>query len=130
MPNGRIQSNQIVNALGEAFDPLKKETVIWRGLKLRVSGMIPLKAAMDLVDEVCGACVREEDGSVNAEMTDFALRVYALDYYAGIELPRNAEKQYEIVYGSDLYETVAKHINNEQLSSIRDAVAFYVGRLK
>lgn len=99
--------------------------VLWSSdITLIVRTMITVKETMKLVDMVMSMC--SDDTGCYYEMADFAFRCAIITYYSNITLPDGLEQKYEIVYGTDLYNTILQYINKDQVSAISKAIDIYM----
>ena len=83
---------------------------------------LPLKDMMQFVENVVSSCVNAETASYTPEIKEFAIRSEILTTYANFNLPSNVEKQYELLYCTDVLCQVMEHINNKQLHEIEVAI--------
>lgn len=83
---------------------------------------LPLKDMMQFVENVVSSCVDAETASYTPEIKEFAIRSEILTTYANFNLPSNVEKQYELLYCTDVLCQVMEHINNKQLHEIEAAI--------
>lgn len=83
---------------------------------------LPLKDMMQFVENVVSSCVDAETASYTPEIKEFAIRSEILTTYANFNLPSNVEKQYELLYSTDVLCQVMEHINNKQLHEIEVAI--------
>ena len=61
-------------------------------------------------------------GDVAVELLDFSERLHIITAYAYVDMPEDFKQLYYIVYNSDLYDTVIKYVNVNQVQAIHDAV--------
>lgn len=83
---------------------------------------LPLKDMMQFVENVVSSCVNAQTASYTPEIKEFVIRSEILTTYANFNLPSNVEKQYELVYGTDVVVQVMEYINWNQLAEIRAAI--------
>lgn len=83
---------------------------------------LPLKDMMQFVENVVSSCVDAETASYTPEIKEFAIRSEILTTYANFNLPSNVEKQYELLYCTDVLCQVMEYINNKQLHEIEVAI--------
>ena len=83
---------------------------------------LPLKDMMQFVENVVSSCVDAETASYTPEIKEFAIRSEILTNSANFNLPSNVEKQYELLYCTDVLCQVMEHINNKQLHEIEVAI--------
>ena len=98
--------------------------VAWRGLKLIVRQMIGIDEMQQLVGTVLDQCWDGEH--MRMELLDFNLRCAVIVFFTNVELPEEPEKQYEYLYGTDLYETVLQSISRSQIKAVEEAIKAYM----
>lgn len=91
-------------------------------VNITIRHTLPLKDMMQFVENVVSSCVNAEDASYTPEVKEFVIRSEILTNYANFTLPSNVEKQYELLYCTDVLRQVMEHINNEQLHEIEAAI--------
>ncbi len=90
-------------------------------MTLSVKKNLPLKEAMGFVGDLVTTCIDEEKGEFMPEWFDFAVRIYVLVYYAGIEMPRNVSAAYAILYETDLFDRIFPIIDKRQFDVLVNA---------
>lgn len=118
--NARISINKLESVLKDNV-----VTVPMRGCKdveITIRHTLPLRDMMQFVENVVSACVDAKENRYTPEILEFMIAAEILTSYANFTLPSNAEKQYELVYGTDALEQVAEHINPTQMVEIRTAI--------
>lgn len=116
----RISINKLEGVMKENI-----VTVPMRGneeVNISIRRTLPLKDMMQFVEDVVSSCVDAENSSFTPEAKEFAIRSGILSVYANFTMPSNVEKQYELVYSTDVLDQVLEHINMGQLSEIRAAI--------
>ncbi len=83
---------------------------------------LSLKDMMQFVENVVSSCIDAETATYTPEIKEFAIHSEILTTYANFNLPSNAEKQYELVYGTNALEQVMEHIDRSQLYEIKEAI--------
>lgn len=91
-------------------------------VNITIRRTLPLKEMMQFVENVVSSCVDAETASYTPEIKEFAIRSEILTTYANFNLPSNVEKQYELLYCTDVLCQVMEHINNKQLHEIETAI--------
>ena len=91
-------------------------------VNITIRRTLPLKDMMQFVENVVSSCVDAETASYTPEIKEFAIRSEILTTYANFNLPSNVEKQYELLYCTDVLCQVMEHINNKQLHEIEVAI--------
>ena len=101
--------------------------VEWRGVEFIVRPMLSLAESTMFVNSVVDSCCHKETMTFVPEVFAFAIRVNTILRYTNINLPKDAETQYKIVFQTDLFDCVRENINIEQYDSIVDAAYMYFG---
>ena len=110
------------------LESVMKENVILVPMKgsedidITIRHTLPLKDMMQFVENVVSSCVNAETATYTPEIKEFAIRSEILTTYANFNLPSNVEKQYELLYCTDVLCQVMDHINNKQLHEIEVAI--------
>ena len=98
------------------------KAVRWHGLLLAIKPLLSFEEMTRFVNSVMDACFDEEHNIAIPEAIDFSIRVNVIVRYSNITLPVSIEKQMQIVYGTDLYETIMSHVSSSQLNAIVKAI--------
>lgn len=104
----------------------KAVQVRWHGLDLVVRSMIGVNEISDFVDLVLDMCWSGE--YYRKEMMQFRMRFVVMLYYTNMKMPESDEDTYALLYGTDLYSTVKKCINADQLNEIEEALRMYLSK--
>ena len=91
-------------------------TIRWNGKAVKVKPLLPPSEMSEFLNSVMDACVMRE--SVMPEFMDLAIRANTVLYYTDAELPETLDGQTELLYGTDLYDTVREHICKAQLDAL------------
>jgi len=97
------------------------ETVDYHGQELVIRKTIEPEEMFDLVRQIADGCF-SPDGTYMPEVFDMLLRAGTIGEYSNVRLPKEVGHMGRILYGSDLYETVWRHISREQHDAVTDAV--------
>lgn len=92
------------------------------GVDITIRRRLPLKDMMQFVENVVSSCIDAETATYTPEIKEFVIRSEILTTYANFNLPTNAEKQYELVYGTNAFEQVMEHIDRNQFYEIEEAI--------
>lgn len=114
-----------INALEKCVKEAAGEPIVtkeWRGINVNIKVRLGLKEMMTFVDGVVKTCFTEDDNQYTPEVLDFAIRSSVLEMYANFTLPSNIEKQYELVYGCDVYSTILEAIDRSQFDAMLRAI--------
>lgn len=103
---------------------------------IEVRRLLPMSEMWDAVDEITEYCVPTIDiGTADApreetvfmpENKDFALRRIVVSYYGNLRLPKDAAKQYELLYSTDVYSRIKEHVCEDQLNAIYVAASYKI----
>ncbi|MEG1562299.1 MAG: hypothetical protein RR365_00980 [Bacteroides sp.] len=88
--------------------------------KVEVKKEISLVEASKLINSVVESCI--EDGKYIPICKRFAFRKYVIEAYTNIALPENINKQYDFVYGTNVFTKIASAINPAQLAEICESI--------
>ena len=106
------------------------KTVRWRNLTISVRPLLTFRETSHFVNTVMDACFDKEHGVAVPEAMDFAVRANTVLRYTNLELPKDLEEQYAILYGTDIYDTVRQHIQTAQLDSVIGAIELCMTKMK
>ncbi len=98
------------------------KTISWCGLNLKINHCISLENMFEFVDSVVKSCFNDEDNSFLPEAKDFAIRVYTVEFYSNISLPSSVQEKYNILYRTDLVNTIKDNIDDAQFHSILQSI--------
>ncbi len=91
-------------------------------VKITIRRVLPLEDVMQFVTDVVSSCVNPDTGEYIPEAKDFAIKSGILSVYANFNLPSKVEKQYDLIYRTDVVEQVVQYIDRNQFQEIRDAI--------
>lgn len=103
-------------------------TVMWHGHAVSVRTLLPIEEISPFIDSVMEVCWDETHDMPAPEMMDFAFRVNVVTRYACVELPENIGEQYEVMYGTDIFDTIGSAVNAAQLQSLKETLCHLVYR--
>lgn len=92
-------------------------TVDWNGVQITVTKVLSLKQVLTFVNNIVKLCFDDEMNYM-PEVKDFAIKSNILELYGNFELPKNAEKRYDLIYRSDAVEVIMEYIDSDQLREI------------
>ena len=97
-------------------------TIDWHGEQLSINRTIGfmdiVSATESIVDNCFGA-----DGNYIPCLRDFFERKVMVELYTNVELPEDVDTQYNVLYRTDLVDTIATHADPVQLSEFSHSVA-------
>lgn len=112
-----------VNAMDEImkrFDTV--ETIEWNGLQVVIKKNLSLEEMMTFANSVVKSCFDQASGTYMPEVKDFAIRANVLDMYTNFTLPKDLDKQYDMVIRSGAVEMVLNYINYAQFNELVKAI--------
>lgn len=118
--NNRISVNAFEKAVGENYN--KAEIVEWNGLEVEIRKNLTLGEILLFARCVTEACFDKDMIDYKPEKKDFAIRTLTVLFYTNISLPKDVYKQYDLIYGSDIFETIIANINRDQFRTLVDAI--------
>lgn len=101
-------------------------TVDWNGIEITIRNTISLNEMVDFVSVVYNSCF-SSDGEYMPEAWDLAFRSEVINKYTNITLSASINKRYEMLYATDVFDTVRSHINCDQLDAIDQAILNKIG---
>lgn len=114
----KISINAFEGVVKDTYQPVAE--IDWHGCELRIKRTLGLSEAMSFVDLCAGVCFG--DDGYKPEKLAFAIKTSVVSMYTNISLPENVEKQYDLIYQSDIIPTIMSRINREQYDEIIFAV--------
>ena len=109
-----------------AIPARKTKDITWRGQTITIKERLPLQEYLALIRRILKDS-EASNGDMIYEVVDFAIRVNVIGTYAFIDLPKDAQKLYDIVLCTDLFECVVENIHGEQYRRLTDAIYLYTG---
>lgn len=97
------------------------KTINWNGIQLNVKRYISLAEMLEFVDYVTKMCFGD-DNEYRPELKDMAIKICTLEKFAGVVLPEDVSKTYDIIYGTDIVRVVYDAIDPEQIAEIVHAI--------
>lgn len=94
----------------------------WKGLTIHVTHFLTLQDMVDFVNGVTAGCFAKSDNSYMPEVRDFFFRCNIVAQYTNIELPDDLEEKNQLIYGTDLIDTVLAYVDRAQFHAIIDAI--------
>lgn len=111
--------NTFEDVMNAAFP--NERSVNWNSVDFKVKRVIELNDVLGLVGSVVESCF-DDNGVYMPELKDFAFRANIIRKYTDITLPLGADKQYALLYRTNLYSTIISEIDESQFSVICNAV--------
>lgn len=102
-------------------------TVDWNGVEITIINTLPMKEMLTFVDNVVKSCFTQDTLTYIPEVKDFAIKSNLVEMYTNVSLPSNLATRYDLIYRTDLVETILKSINiaqySEMFAAIEDKIA-------
>lgn len=93
------------------------EVFEWYGVDVAVKRSLGLDDILAFANDVAASCFGE-DGRFIPEVMDFAIKSNILTKYANLNMPENLEHRYDLIYQTNIVDTVCEHINMAQLREV------------
>lgn len=87
-------------------------------IEVTVRRVLPLHDVMQFVADVVSTCVDTETGEYIPEVQAFAVRSSVLTMYANFTLPKDPQKQYDLIYNTTAFQQVLDVIDRVQYDEI------------
>ena len=113
-----FNTTALLNAVN-GFENTK--TINWNGIQLNVKRYISLAEMLEFVDYVTKMCFGDNN-EYRPELKDMAIKICTLEKFAGVVLPEDVSKTYDIIYGTDIVRVVYDAIDPEQIAEIVHAI--------
>ena len=97
--------------------------VDYYGQELIIRRTVPYEIFSGIVQRAVEACFNSDTGEYLPENRDFAVRLCVIGAYTNVRMPENVEKQYRMLYGTDLYTRVIREIDDDQWDAMIDAIS-------
>lgn len=112
----KISINTFDKIVTENYTPT--ENLQWHGVELVIKKTLTLKEVMTFVNTVVKGCFTIDDASYIPEVKDFFIKCCVIDMYTNLSLPDNSEHKYNLIYHSDVIESILSHVNEQQFNEI------------
>ena len=106
----------------------QNRTISWHGNNVVVRQFLPLAEYMQMINDIMNDC-RGGNDIFAPELLDFAIKTNVITYYAFVNLPEDPNMLFEIVYGTDLYDTICKYANKSQVDSVYKYISMIMGAM-
>ena len=111
MKSKKVTFNMIAVNLADAP---RKELVVNDEITMEVKYRLNFKEAIDFAQSIVSICFDENDIDYYPEVFDAAVRISTLMIYAGVDAPKDINKAFNVVYGTDLFSRIMSMIDTEQ----------------
>lgn len=102
----------------------------WLGYTIHIKHVLDFAEMMSFVNGVVSGCFAKSDNHYMPEVRDFYLRYFIVESYTNIELPDSIEEKNQVLYGSNLVDTVLCNVDMGQyhaiVSAIDKKIAYFV----
>lgn len=116
----RISVNAFEQAVKDNYE--NETTISWRGIDIIVRRTLPLNDVIAFTQIVAKNCFESESKEYIPEVRDFLFKRNIIDFYTNLTLPTNIGKSYELIYCSDIIDTLTTAINQAQLAELDAAI--------
>lgn len=116
----RISAGELLTTVG-AVSVTDPAILKWHGLEIVVKRRLSLKDMMRFVDYIVESCF-DDDATYLPELKDFAIGCSIVDQYTNIDMPENSEEKYEVIYGSDLVNSILDCVDMRQFHKMLEAI--------
>ena len=121
-----MEETNRVSLKNKSVEPCYK-TIKWDSYDIVVKQLLSVDEFINVVRAVFKDCkIPDTENMVQLELIDFAIKTNIISAYANVELPEDLSNLYNLIYGTDLYETVCDNVSKAQLKSIIDSVMLCV----
>ena len=120
METNKISTEALEQVLEATYTPVS--TTEWNGLELMVRRTITLAETMEFVKFVTDICFADETNEYIPEVRDYAIKLFILEHYTNLELPKETENKYAIIYQTDIIPTVLNMLDGQQFNDIIRAI--------
>lgn len=90
------------------------KTIVWHGQELVIKHSLSFHEMLKFVDSVVKSCFLQDTGDFTPEIKEFAIRSNLVDMYTNVSLPDPLEHQYQLLYQTDIIDTITENIDEEQ----------------
>ena len=115
----KVTANTLMRIAGVSGKQYKK--IQWHSTTLTIKQTLSIEEYIDTIHSIIQSCMTPEE-TCAVELLDFSIKLNIIASYALVELPSKLDDAFYIIYSSDLFDTVCKHISQSQLNSIRETV--------
>lgn len=91
-------------------------------VNITISRTLSLQEVLQFVEDVVSSCVDMETGRYTPEIYAFSLRASVLTRYANFTLPKDLDKQYNLIYNTTVFQQILDHIDLGQYNEIVNAI--------
>lgn len=91
-------------------------------IEITIRRILPLQEVLQFVEDVVSSCIDSDTGRYIPEIQPFVIRSSVLTRYANFTLPKDPEKQYDLIYNTGAYQQVMRNIDRMQYDEILYAI--------
>lgn len=104
-----------------AYETLK--SVDWYEHRLKIRTLLNPQEVISFIECVLSICFgKEENDYPKPDLLDYAIKVNVIVRYGLVNISDDLNEQYELVYGTNLYDTIKKNISQSQIQYIEDCI--------
>lgn len=112
----KISINALERIMKDSYEPTV--SIEWNGLQVVIKKTLSITEAIMFVEDTVETCFAADTNDYIPEVKDFAIKANVLEMYANFTLPKNNNARYALIYQTDAFYEVLKHINREQFDEL------------
>ena len=94
----------------------------WNGGTVEVKRTLSFTDMLAVIQTITASCFASDTGEYLPAARELATRSGLIERYSNIKLPDNIDHKYEILFGTDLYETVLQYVDRMQYGVILNSI--------
>ena len=91
-------------------------------IEITIRRVLPLREVLQFVEDVVSSCIDADTGRYIPEIQAFVVRSSVLTRYANFTMPKDPEKQYDMIYNTNALQQVMSYIDMSQYEEIMYAI--------
>lgn len=123
MSEKKVSINELENAINGKFENIISKE--WIGIDVKIKRVIGVSDMIRFVRRVVDTTY-EDDSEFMPEATEFAFKSCLVEFFTNLRMPSNAEKQYDIIYGTDIVDVILDVVSDSQIRDIRAAIKEHI----
>lgn len=116
----KISVSKFEEAVNSSYEAT--HDIDYNGITITVKQDLTLKEMVEFISSVVMSCFDDETSEYTPEIKDFAVRSCIFEYYTNINLPSNVEKRYDIIYHTQILDSIMQNINQLQFNAMMRAI--------
>ena len=98
------------------------KTINYEGIDIVITPTLSLGQAMQFIDNIVNSCIDEETGEYTPITKELAIAINTIIMYSNCEVPSDNSDRYNLVYQTELYQTIVDNINSVQFYNLLDVI--------